>query len=520
MALRDSGRARAGRRRHLPGRVRAPAARRSASSRARSAPTSRASRRTSRSIPTRSRSTPCPQVDVFLPNGYTKEEWKVVSESRKILHLPDLRVSCTAVRVPVFVAHSEAVHVETRAPIRPDRARELFAAVDGVVVQDDPSTSTYPLATDGRRLGRHLRRAGPPGPVDRGRPRPRVLGRERQPPQGRRDERGPDRGGRSSSAAGSARPRPGARRRTARRGPRSGPRRDPGRAPGGARGDRGGGPDVHPLPARRRPDERRPGRGQPRHRGRPRSARARASTRTASGRPFIGRAGDLLVEAPRLDRVAARRRLHHERREVPPAGQPRPGARRGRRLRAVPEAPARGPRPGPDRDPRPPLDGPVHAGRPDQPGPRHDRPGRSGERRPRRDGLRDVPPGRRPARRGGRAPELRGRRHGARRSCSTVRARRAAAPQPRPRRRRPLRQPPDGEPARDPRRSARPTRARAPRPTSPSSESTHPPKDEPPPHANCKPIHSGSSRSAGSARSARTCTCSSTATTSSSSTAA
>jgi aspartate-semialdehyde dehydrogenase len=89
-----------------------------------------------------------PQVDVFLDNGYTKEEWKVVSESRKILHLPDLRVSCTAVRVPVFVAHSEAVHVETRDPLTPDRARELFAAVDGVVVQDNPATSTYPLATD------------------------------------------------------------------------------------------------------------------------------------------------------------------------------------------------------------------------------------------------------------------------------------------------------------------------------------------------------------------------------------
>ena len=89
-----------------------------------------------------------PQVDVFLDNGYTKEEWKVATESRKILHLPDLRVSCTAVRVPVFVAHSEAVHVETRDPITPDRARTLFAAVPGVVVQDDPSTSTYPLATE------------------------------------------------------------------------------------------------------------------------------------------------------------------------------------------------------------------------------------------------------------------------------------------------------------------------------------------------------------------------------------
>ncbi|HET7472170.1 MAG TPA: aspartate-semialdehyde dehydrogenase, partial [Candidatus Limnocylindrales bacterium] len=88
-----------------------------------------------------------PQVDVFLDNGYTKEEMKLVNESRKILHLPELRVSCTAVRIPVFVAHSEAVHVETARPITPAEARDLFAKVDGVVVQDDPSTSTYPLAT-------------------------------------------------------------------------------------------------------------------------------------------------------------------------------------------------------------------------------------------------------------------------------------------------------------------------------------------------------------------------------------
>lgn len=89
-----------------------------------------------------------PEIDVFLDNGYTKEEWKVVTESRKILHLPDLRISCTAVRVPVFVSHSEAVHVETREPITPDRARELFAGVPGVVVQDDPSRHAYPLATE------------------------------------------------------------------------------------------------------------------------------------------------------------------------------------------------------------------------------------------------------------------------------------------------------------------------------------------------------------------------------------
>ncbi|MEA2613421.1 MAG: aspartate-semialdehyde dehydrogenase, partial [Chloroflexota bacterium] len=88
-----------------------------------------------------------PEIDVFREDGYSKEEWKLVTESRKILHLPDLRISSTAVRVPVFVAHSEAVHVETREPITPDRARTLFAAVPGVAVQDDPATSTYPLAT-------------------------------------------------------------------------------------------------------------------------------------------------------------------------------------------------------------------------------------------------------------------------------------------------------------------------------------------------------------------------------------
>jgi aspartate-semialdehyde dehydrogenase len=89
-----------------------------------------------------------PEIDDFLDDGYSKEEWKVIHESRKILHLPDLRVSCTAVRVPVFVGHSEAVHVETRAPITPEEARRLFAAVPGVVVVDEPRAHRYPLATE------------------------------------------------------------------------------------------------------------------------------------------------------------------------------------------------------------------------------------------------------------------------------------------------------------------------------------------------------------------------------------
>ena len=89
-----------------------------------------------------------PEIDVFLDNGYTKEEWKVVTESRKILHLPDLAISCTAVRVPVFISHSEAVHVETERSITPQEARDLFAAVPGVEVVDAPQTHRYPLAMD------------------------------------------------------------------------------------------------------------------------------------------------------------------------------------------------------------------------------------------------------------------------------------------------------------------------------------------------------------------------------------
>ncbi len=109
-----------------------------------------------------------PEIDVFLEDGYTREEWKVIVESRKILHLPDLRISCTAVRIPVFVSHSEAVHVETRDPVSPAEARRLFARVPGVVVRDDPATHTYPQAIEaaGRDevfVGRVRRDASIPG---------------------------------------------------------------------------------------------------------------------------------------------------------------------------------------------------------------------------------------------------------------------------------------------------------------------------------------------------------------------
>jgi aspartate-semialdehyde dehydrogenase len=89
-----------------------------------------------------------PEIDVFRDDGYSQEEWKVASESRKILHLDDLAISCTAVRVPVFVGHSEAVHVETTRALSAAEARALFANVPGVVVRDDPRAHVYPLATE------------------------------------------------------------------------------------------------------------------------------------------------------------------------------------------------------------------------------------------------------------------------------------------------------------------------------------------------------------------------------------
>ncbi len=102
---------------------------------------------------------PIPAIDVFLEDGSTKEEEKVVRESRKILGLPTLRISATAVRIPIDVSHSEAVHVELERALTPAQARTVFAQTDGVFVQDDPSTHTYPLAaaatgSDGIFVGR------------------------------------------------------------------------------------------------------------------------------------------------------------------------------------------------------------------------------------------------------------------------------------------------------------------------------------------------------------------------------
>jgi len=85
-----------------------------------------------------------PEIDIFLDNGYTKEEWKMVEETRKIMHAPDIAVSATCVRVPVSIGHSEAVQVEFTEPFSPGEAREILAQAPGVRVMDDPSTRLYP----------------------------------------------------------------------------------------------------------------------------------------------------------------------------------------------------------------------------------------------------------------------------------------------------------------------------------------------------------------------------------------
>ncbi|MEI2796673.1 aspartate-semialdehyde dehydrogenase [Pseudoxanthomonas sp. F11] len=85
-----------------------------------------------------------PHIDEFLPNGYTKEEMKLVWETRKILEDDSIQVNPTAVRVPVFYGHSEAVNIETKKKISPEQARELLRAAPGVEVVDEHKAGGYP----------------------------------------------------------------------------------------------------------------------------------------------------------------------------------------------------------------------------------------------------------------------------------------------------------------------------------------------------------------------------------------
>lgn len=86
-----------------------------------------------------------PQVDVFEDNGYTKEELKMANETRKIMELPNIGISALCVRVPVFRSHSEAVWVETEKPLTVQEVQEALKTAPGVVLQDDPKKSIYPM---------------------------------------------------------------------------------------------------------------------------------------------------------------------------------------------------------------------------------------------------------------------------------------------------------------------------------------------------------------------------------------
>ena len=85
-----------------------------------------------------------PEIDVFLDDGYTKEEQKMVEETKKIMHASEIAISATCVRVPVYTAHSEAVWVEFSSPMMPDDAERIFAGAPGVKILDDNAISLYP----------------------------------------------------------------------------------------------------------------------------------------------------------------------------------------------------------------------------------------------------------------------------------------------------------------------------------------------------------------------------------------
>jgi len=88
-----------------------------------------------------------PQIDVFLEDGYTKEEMKMVNETKKIMEDDSIAITATCVRVPVFRGHSEAVNIETERKITPQEAREILKKAEGIVVVDDISKLKYPLPT-------------------------------------------------------------------------------------------------------------------------------------------------------------------------------------------------------------------------------------------------------------------------------------------------------------------------------------------------------------------------------------
>jgi len=86
-----------------------------------------------------------PHIDEFVEEDYTREEMKMVWESRKIMHEPDLKIAATAVRVPVYRSHSESINLETENPLTPDQVRSILSQAPGIIVQDDPGAKLYPM---------------------------------------------------------------------------------------------------------------------------------------------------------------------------------------------------------------------------------------------------------------------------------------------------------------------------------------------------------------------------------------
>ena len=89
-----------------------------------------------------------PHIDSFLPNGYTKEEMKMVNETRKILGDPDMKITATTVRVPVFNSHSESINLEFYNDFDLDELKATLASAPGIIIKDDPENNVYPLALD------------------------------------------------------------------------------------------------------------------------------------------------------------------------------------------------------------------------------------------------------------------------------------------------------------------------------------------------------------------------------------
>jgi aspartate-semialdehyde dehydrogenase len=89
-----------------------------------------------------------PHIDVFLESGYTKEEWKMINETRKILGEPNLPVTATTVRVPVFLSHSESVNVETYVKLSAAETKRILREAPGVIVVDEPGNNDYPTPID------------------------------------------------------------------------------------------------------------------------------------------------------------------------------------------------------------------------------------------------------------------------------------------------------------------------------------------------------------------------------------